>query len=103
LEEVEIKKSICHFCTTVCCAIKVHVKGTQILGSEADTDCPMNPGAFCPRAGPSNFKFAAEYLHSKNRTYFPMKRVGERGSGRWEQLSWKEALDEIAEKLKRVK
>lgn len=32
-----------------------------------------------------------------------MKRVGERGEGKWEKISWEQALDEIAEKLKAIK
>ncbi len=37
------------------------------------------------------------------RLNYPMRRVGERGSGRWERISWDQALDEIAARLGRLK
>lgn len=37
-------------------------------------------------------------LYAEDRIKYPMKRVGERGSGEWERISWDEAIDEIAEK-----
>ena len=37
------------------------------------------------------------------RLNYPMRRVGERGSGRWERISWDQALDEIAARLKALK
>ena len=33
----------------------------------------------------------------------PLKRIGEPGENRWERISWDQALDEIAEKLKQIK
>jgi len=38
-------------------------------------------------------------LYSEERLTHPMKRVGERGSGRWKRISWDEALTEIAESI----
>lgn len=37
--------------------------------------------------------------YMEERLKYPMKRVGERGEGKWERISWDQALDEIAEKL----
>jgi molybdopterin-containing oxidoreductase family molybdopterin binding subunit len=37
-------------------------------------------------------------IYSEHRVKYPLKRVGERGSGEWEQISWDEAFDEIGEK-----
>ena len=48
-------------------------------------------GAFAPKA----------FAHP-SRILYPLKRVGERGSGEWQQVSWDQAMDEIAEKLKAV-
>ena len=30
---------------------------------------------------------------------YPLKRAGERGEGKWQRITWEQALDEIAEKL----
>jgi anaerobic dimethyl sulfoxide reductase subunit A len=42
-------------------------------------------------------------LNAPNRLKYPMKRVGEKGEGRWERITWDEALDTIADKLKYYK
>ena len=39
-------------------------------------------------------------IYSQERLKFPMKRVGRRGEGRFERISWEQALDEIAARLK---
>jgi len=40
-----------------------------------------------------------EVMYGPSRLTVPLKRVGERGSGQWEKISWDKALDEIAEKM----
>lgn len=40
--------------------------------------------------------------YDPNRIKYPMKRVGERGSGEWEQITWEEAIDTMAEKFQSV-
>jgi anaerobic selenocysteine-containing dehydrogenase len=46
--------------------------------------------------------YAHRGFESPMRIRHPLKRVGERGSGEWEEISWEQALDEIAERLKRI-
>lgn len=38
-------------------------------------------------------------VYAEDRLLYPLKRIGERGEGKWKRISWDEALDEIAEKL----
>lgn len=42
---------------------------------------------------------AARQPYNPDRVQGPMKRVGARGKGKWERISWDQALDEIAAKL----
>jgi len=42
-------------------------------------------------------------LNAPNRVIYPMKRAGEKGEGKWQRISWDEALDTIAAKLKYYK
>ena len=44
----------------------------------------------------------AEMVHHPDRLQHPLKRVGERGEGKWQRVSWDEALDSIAAKLKDI-
>lgn len=44
-----------------------------------------------------------EVMDHPQRINYPLKRVGERGSGQWERISWDQALDEIGEKLQSLK
>jgi len=41
----------------------------------------------------------AKYMYGKQRVLYPMKRVGERGEGKWERISWDQATREIADKF----
>jgi anaerobic selenocysteine-containing dehydrogenase len=52
----------------------------------------------CPRA-----KAAADWYHHPDRLNFPLKRIGNKGEGKWEQITWEQALDEIAAKLGEIK
>jgi len=96
-EGVEIKKSVCYFCHNNC-GLSVYVKDNKVLKVEGDSSYPVNNGALCSR-GNVNFLF---HDHP-DRINYPLKRVGERGAGQWEQIPWEQALDEIAAKLSKLK
>jgi anaerobic selenocysteine-containing dehydrogenase len=42
-------------------------------------------------------------MYHPDRVNFPLKRAGERGEGKWQKISWEQALDEVAENLGKVK
>lgn len=48
-------------------------------------------------------KAAPELVYHPDRLKYPLKRVGERGEGKWERTSWDEALNAIAAKLAEIK
>jgi len=41
----------------------------------------------------------SQIMYEKDRILYPMKRVGERGEGKWKRISWDEAATEVAEKI----
>ena len=97
-DTTEVKHSTCYFCTSKGCAMKVHVADGKVQKVHVDTEAPVTPGAFCKRP-----HLAADYQHHPFRLKFPMKRKGPRGSDQWEQISWEQALDEIATKLAQIR
>ncbi|MFQ6062656.1 MAG: molybdopterin-dependent oxidoreductase, partial [Methanosarcinales archaeon] len=44
-----------------------------------------------------------EHLYHPDRVNYPLKRIGERGEGKWQRITWDEAMDEIAKKLREIK
>lgn len=59
---------------------------------------PVNRGALCARG-----QAGLEVLYNPDRIKGPMKRVGERGEGKWEEISWDEAIKTIAARLSEIK
>ena len=48
-------------------------------------------------------KVAVELLYHPDRINYPLKRIGQKGEGKWQRISWDEALDTIANKLQSIK
>jgi len=92
-----IRKSIpgvCMMCPASCGILGYleYGKVVKISGNPLD---PNSRGKLCAKgiAG-------LNHLYNPDRLLYPMKRVGKRGEGRWKQISWDEALNEIALRLK---
>ena len=81
------------------CALKVWVKDGRIRKVES-ADYPGDPTArsICLK-GLSN----ARLVYHPDRLKYPLKRIGERGGGKWQRITWDEAFDAIAAKLLEVK
>ncbi len=97
-EEIQKIRTVCPaHCGIDACGILAHVKGDRVVKVEP-ADFP-NPRyrRICLR-GLSTL----EVTYHPDRLKYPMKRVGKRGTGNFERISWDEALDTIAEKLKAI-
>ena len=81
------------------CPIKLHVKDNKILRVEGDdigdTGQQLRTCLRC--------RAYRQYVHHPERLMHPLKRVGGKGEGKFERISWDEALDTLAGKLKSVK
>jgi len=78
------------------CAIKTIVKDGKILRTEKVeySEPERCDGHICQKG-----LLSARQPYSPDRLKVPLKRVGERGEGLWEEISWDQALDEIAAKV----
>ena len=80
------------------CGVVVHVidgKATKIVG---DPEHPFSKGYICGKT----IHFP-EFLYSKSRMLYPLKRVGARGEGKWQRILWDEALETVAKRLLEVR
>ena len=93
----QLIKSNCRGCHGGC-GVLVHVEDGRITKIEGNPDFPTNHGAMCSRG----LAFA-KLIYHPDRLVHPMKRAGQRGEGKWQQISWDEALDTIAAKYKKIK
>lgn len=92
-----IKKATCTFCGGNC-GVLVHVvegKVTKVVGNR---EHQLTLGHVCERVG-----YASRWLYHPDQLMYPLKRKGERGEAKWQRVTWDQALDEIAEKLKSIK
>ncbi|WP_095497403.1 thiosulfate reductase PhsA [Paraferrimonas haliotis] len=103
LSAVELKakaaevKSACEMCSTRCpiSARVIDDKNVSILGNDNAT--PFG-GKVCARGGAGH-----SLLYDPQRVVKPLKRVGERGEGKWQEISWDEAYSTIASRLNQIK
>lgn len=90
-----IVRSVCAPNCVGSCGINAFVKDDVIVKVEPADFPDTAYNRICLR-GISN---AMQRVYSPDRVKYPMKRVGERGSGEWERISWEEAIDLIHEKM----
>ena len=93
----KVVHSACRFCRAEC-GLLVHVRNDRIERIEGDPDHPTSRGGLCVKA-----QAIPELVEDPDRLRTPLKRAGERGSGRWTPVTWDEALDEIAARLLALK
>jgi anaerobic selenocysteine-containing dehydrogenase len=90
----DIRHSVCALDCPDCCSVLVTVengKGTRLRGNP---EHPVTRGFLCGKV--------AQYLereYSPGRLLYPQRRAGAKGEGRFERISWDEALDTIAARL----
>ena len=82
------------------CVIKAHVKDGMVV--RISTDSEKEEGFPQIRACVRGRSYRKTFF-SPERLKYPMKRVGERGEGKFERISWEEAVDTIAKETKRIK
>ena len=80
------------------CGVLVHVKDGKITKIEGDPESPLSKGTICIKA-----LAGMDLVYHPDRLKYPLRRAGERGEGKWQRISWDEALNVIADTLNGIK
>ncbi|QTN36885.1 molybdopterin oxidoreductase family protein [Cognatishimia activa] len=82
----EIRKTTCYMCACRC-GINVHMKDGKVAYIEGNRDHPVNQGVLCAKGSAGIMQ-----VNAPSRLRKPLKRVGPRGSGEYQEISWEEAM-----------
>ena len=91
------KTSVCTLCPGGC-GIQVRKVIDRAIKIDGLPEHPISDGKLCP-LGLSGLQF----LYGPARVKAPMKRVGKRGEGKWQEISWDEAISAVTEKLQALR
>ncbi|HET7597960.1 MAG TPA: molybdopterin-dependent oxidoreductase, partial [Burkholderiales bacterium] len=91
--KAEVRRTVCTHCS-VGCAIDAVVQNGVWVRQEPVFDSPINLGAHCAKGASIR-----EHGHGEHRLKYPMKLTG----GKWQRVSWDQALDEVSKKLLAIK
>lgn len=83
------------------CAFNIYVKNGIVWREEQQGEYGRS-GDDTPDYGPRGCQKGirqSKYMYGKQRALYPMKRVGERGEGKWQRITWDQAVSEIADKV----
>jgi anaerobic selenocysteine-containing dehydrogenase len=80
------------------CGQLLYVKDGKVVRVEGDEAHPWNQGRSCPRA-----LAMTQYMYHPDRVTQPLKRVGARGEGKFEPISWDEAFDLCEKRLREIR
>ncbi len=92
----ERKRVVCCSCSQQC-GLLAHVEDGRVTRLSGDHEHPSSQGFICPKGAGAHV-----LQHDPARLHRPLKRVGPRGGGSWEEIEWEQALDEIAESIRRL-
>lgn len=80
------------------CGIYAYVKNGRFTRVEGMKESPVNSGRLCAKA-----HAAPQWVYSPQRLKYPLRRIGKKGEGKFERISWDAALNLIASRLKEQK
>jgi anaerobic selenocysteine-containing dehydrogenase len=90
----ETRHSVCALDCPDCCSLTLTIEDGRATKLRGDATHPITRGFLCGKV--------AQYLereYSPGRLLYPQRRIGAKGEGRFERISWDEALDTIAARL----
>ncbi|PKO56891.1 MAG: molybdopterin oxidoreductase, partial [Betaproteobacteria bacterium HGW-Betaproteobacteria-21] len=91
-----VKAACPHDCPDTC-AMEITVEQGRAVRVRGAEKMPFTNGSLCTKV--SHY---LERVYSDQRLLYPMKRIGRKGEGRFERITWDEALDTIAAKFREI-
>lgn len=104
VKNVQDDKVVWSLCSVNCgsrCALRLHIRNDEVYWVETDNTGNDEYGDHQVRACLRGRSIRHRMNHP-DRLKYPMKRIGKRGEGKFQRISWEEALDTIADNLKRI-
>jgi len=92
------KSSVCPLDCPDTCSLSVTVADDQVIDVRGSKVNPITHGAICAKVA----NLYPEFVHGPNRLRHPLKRVGAKGAGKFERISWDEALETIHGRISEV-
>ena len=80
------------------CGVRAKVKDERVYKLEGNPFHPHSRGMLCPRG-----QAGVAALYDPDRLKYPLIRSGPRGSGKWQRVSWEDALDYVAARMLEIK
>ncbi len=93
MSSTQVRATCPHDCPDTC-ALLVTVEDGVATEVKGDPDHPTTAGVLCTKV--SRY---TERTYAPDRLLYPLRRTGKKGEGKFERISWEQALDEIAARL----
>ena len=90
---IRVRRTVCDICSAGC-NIDVYIENGKVIKVTGCKDPAFGNGYLCAR-GHAN----RPYIYHEERIKTPLRRCGGRGEGKFEPISWEEALDEVGKHL----
>lgn len=96
---MQVYRTICQECY-MACGVLVYVEDGKVVKIKGDPESPVTEGDnICSKAR----NVIQGTLYHPDRIKYPLKRVGKKGEGKWERISWEQAIDEISDKILEIR
>ncbi|MGI6007641.1 MAG: molybdopterin-dependent oxidoreductase [Ruminococcus sp.] len=91
------RKAICPYDCPATCGLLIKEEKGKILEVKGDPRHPVSKGVICEK-----MKRYADSMYGPGRILYPMKRTGKKGEGKFQRITWEEAVSEITGKWKNI-
>ncbi|MBI5740224.1 MAG: molybdopterin-dependent oxidoreductase [Nitrospirae bacterium] len=97
MDGIQSYRSVCRICHGGCGAL-LYVQDGKLIKVKGDPESPLSRGWMCVKG-----LRTPEIVNHPDRLKTPLKRTGKRGEGKWAEITWENALDEVADRLDAIR